>query len=108
MTTPSTVGRPYTVGIVGGGQLARMMHQASIGLGIRVRLLAEGPDVSAAQVVRDVVVGDYTDHETLLDFARSCDVITFDHEHVPTHLLDAVLAADAWARERAAESVGAR
>ncbi len=93
MTTPSTVGRPYTVGIVGGGQLARMMHQASIGLGIRVRLLAEGPDVSAAQVVRDVVVGDYTDHDTLLDFARDCDVITFDHEHVPTHLLDAVLAA---------------
>ncbi|MGO4956013.1 5-(carboxyamino)imidazole ribonucleotide synthase [Luteococcus sp. Sow4_B9] len=82
--------RPYTIGIVGGGQLARMMHQASIGLGVRVRLLAEGPDVSAAQVVRDVTVGDYTDREQLLAFASGCDVITFDHEHVPVHLLRAV------------------
>lgn len=82
--------RPYVVGIVGGGQLARMMHQASIGLGIRVRLLAEGPDVSAAQVVRDVTVGDYTDRDQLLAFAASCDVITFDHEHVPVDLLRAV------------------
>ena len=47
--------------MIGGGQLARMMHAASIGLGLRLRLLAEGPDVSAAQVVHDVVVGDYTD-----------------------------------------------
>ncbi len=79
--------RPYTIGIIGGGQLARMMHQASIGLGVRIRLLAEGPDVSAAQVVNDVSVGDYTNLEVLLDFARQCDVITFDHEHVPTALL---------------------
>jgi len=81
------VKRPYTIGIIGGGQLARMMHQASIGLGVRIRLLAEGPDVSAAQVVNDVSVGDYTNLEVLLDFARQCDVITFDHEHVPTALL---------------------
>jgi len=50
------VGTPV-VGIIGGGQLARMMHAAGIGLGIRVALLAEGPDVSAAQVVHDVTVG---------------------------------------------------
>lgn len=79
--------RPYVIGIVGGGQLARMMHQAAIALGVRVRLLAEGPDVSAAQVVHDVTVGDYTDADVLSDFARGCDVITFDHEHVPTDLL---------------------
>ncbi|MFC6357579.1 5-(carboxyamino)imidazole ribonucleotide synthase [Luteococcus peritonei] len=69
-----------------------MMHQAAIGLGVRVRLLAEGPDVSAAQVVREVTVGDYTDAQVLTDFARGCDVITFDHEHVPTHLLRALEA----------------
>ncbi|MEL4505209.1 5-(carboxyamino)imidazole ribonucleotide synthase [Luteococcus sp. H138] len=79
--------RPYVIGIIGGGQLARMMHQASIGLGVRVRLLAEGPEVSAAQVVRDVTVGDYTDRQATLDFAKGCDVVTFDHEHVPTALL---------------------
>jgi 5-(carboxyamino)imidazole ribonucleotide synthase len=75
------------VGIIGGGQLARMMHAASIGLGITVRLLAEGPDTSAATVVHDVTVGDYTDPDTVRSFAAGCDVVTFDHEHVPTGLL---------------------
>ena len=75
------------MGIIGGGQLARMMHAASIGLGINVRLLAEGPDTSAATVVHDVTVGDYTDPVTVRSFAGACDVVTFDHEHVPTGLL---------------------
>jgi 5-(carboxyamino)imidazole ribonucleotide synthase len=79
--------RPFTVGIIGGGQLARMMYAASIGLGVKVRLLAEGPDTSAATVVHDVAVGDYTDPQTVRNFAAQCDVVTFDHEHVPTGLL---------------------
>ena len=83
----------YAVGIIGGGQLARMMHAASIGLGLGVRLLAEGPDVSAAGVVGDVTVGDYTDPETVRAFAAGCDVVTFDHEHVPTGLLRELEAA---------------
>ncbi|MFC3759400.1 5-(carboxyamino)imidazole ribonucleotide synthase [Tenggerimyces flavus] len=77
--------------MIGGGQLARMTHQAGIALGVRFRLLAEGPDVSAAQVVRDPVVGDYTDLDTLRRFTDGCDVVTFDHEHVPTahlHVLE--------------------
>ena len=64
-----------------------MMHAASIGLGINVRLLAEGPDTSAAAVVHEVTVGDYTDPATVRRFAAGCDVVTFDHEHVPTGLL---------------------
>ena len=76
------------VGIIGGGQLARMMHAAGVALGVRVALLAEGPDVSAAQVVHDVTVGDYTDPATVIAFAETCDVVTFDHEHVPTALLN--------------------
>jgi len=79
--------RPFTVGIIGGGQLARMMYAASIGLGVKVRLLAEGPETSAATVVHDVTVGDYTDPQTVRNFAAQCDVVTFDHEHVPTGLL---------------------
>ena len=82
--------RRYRVGIVGGGQLARMMQQASIPLGIDTRLLAEGPDVSAAQVIPLTTVGDYTDLGTLAAFAQDCDVITFDHEHVPTRHLRAL------------------
>jgi 5-(carboxyamino)imidazole ribonucleotide synthase len=64
-----------------------MMHAASIGLGLRLRLLAEGPDTSAAQVVREVAVGDYTNPSTVADFAAGCDVVTFDHEQVPTRIL---------------------
>jgi 5-(carboxyamino)imidazole ribonucleotide synthase len=77
----------YVVGIIGAGQLARMMHEASIGLGIKVKLLAEAADSSAAQVIADVRVGDYTDPDTVRGFAAGCDVITFDHEHVPTQIL---------------------
>ncbi|GAA1839594.1 5-(carboxyamino)imidazole ribonucleotide synthase [Microlunatus capsulatus] len=88
MTTPAAPGpRPFVVGIIGGGQLARMTYAASIGLGVEVRLLAEGPDVSAAGVVHDVTVGDYTDPATVKAFAARCDVVTFDHEHVPGGLL---------------------
>lgn len=83
----------YVVGIIGAGQLARMMHAASIGLGIRVKLLAEAADSSAAQVIADVQVGDYTDAATVRDFAAGCDVITFDHEHVPTEILEDLEAA---------------
>jgi 5-(carboxyamino)imidazole ribonucleotide synthase len=78
--------------VIGGGQLARMMQQSAIGLGIRVRLLAEGPDVSAAQVVPDHVVGDYTDLDTLRSVVADAPVVTFDHEHVPPEHLRALEA----------------
>ncbi|MCX4906083.1 5-(carboxyamino)imidazole ribonucleotide synthase [Streptomyces sp. NBC_00878] len=80
------------VGMVGGGQLARMTHEAGIPLGIRFKLLSDTPLDSAAQVVSDVVIGDYRDLDTLRAFARGCDVITFDHEHVPTEHLRALEA----------------
>ena len=69
--------------VIGGGQLARMMQQAAIGLGIRIRLLAEGDDASAAQVIADKIVGDYTDLDILREVVADCPVVTFDHEHVP-------------------------
>ncbi len=73
--------------MVGGGQLARMTHEAGIPLGIRFRLLSASPQDSAALVAGDVVVGDHRDLDTLRAFAKGCDVITFDHEHVPTEHL---------------------
>ncbi len=75
--------RTPVVGMVGAGQLARMTHQAAIGLGLSLRVLAERPADSAALVSADVVVGDYRDLDDLLGFAARCDVVTFDHEHVP-------------------------
>ena len=81
-----------TVAVIGGGQLARMMAQAAVALGVPLRLLAEGPGVSAAQVVADTLVGDYRDLETLRKITDGCSVVTFDHEHVPTEHLHALSA----------------
>jgi 5-(carboxyamino)imidazole ribonucleotide synthase len=82
-----------TVAVIGGGQLARMMAEPAAALGIPLRLLAEAPGVSAAQVIADHEVGDYTDLTTLRLVTDGCAVVTFDHEHVPTEHLRA-LAAD--------------
>jgi len=78
--------------MVGGGQLARMTHEAGIPLGVRFKILSDTPQDSAALVVSDVTVGDYRDLETLRAFAAGCDVLTFDHEHVPTGHLRALEA----------------
>ncbi|WP_433347454.1 5-(carboxyamino)imidazole ribonucleotide synthase [Micromonospora sp. CA-111912] len=80
------------VGMVGGGQLARMTHQASIALGQSLRVLAQAPDDGAALVAADVQYGDHTDLAALRAFAEGCDVVTFDHEHVPTEHIRALAA----------------
>lgn len=69
------------IGVIGGGQLARMMQPAAIALGLEMKVLAEAEDSSASQAAS--LIGDYTDFETLKKFASTVDVITFDHEHVP-------------------------
>jgi 5-(carboxyamino)imidazole ribonucleotide synthase len=81
------------VGVVGAGQLARMTQQSAIALGIELRVLAASADESAARVIVDTRLGDYRDLTDLRDFAKGCDAITFDHEHVPTEHIRA-LAAD--------------
>ncbi|MEZ5117194.1 MAG: 5-(carboxyamino)imidazole ribonucleotide synthase [Candidatus Nanopelagicales bacterium] len=80
------------VGMVGGGQLARMTHQAAIALGVGFRVLATSYEESAAQVVRDVHLGRHDDPAALRAFAEGCDVVTFDHEHVPPPYLEDLLA----------------
>jgi 5-(carboxyamino)imidazole ribonucleotide synthase len=69
--------------MVGGGQLARMTHQAAIALGQSLRVLASSPDDGAAMVAADVEIGDHLSLPDLTRFASGCDVVTFDHEHVP-------------------------
>ncbi|MFG3435912.1 5-(carboxyamino)imidazole ribonucleotide synthase [Nonomuraea sp. NPDC047897] len=84
------------VGVVGAGQLARMTQQPAIALGVELRVLANAPDESAARVIVDTRIGDYRDLGDLRAFAKGCDAITFDHEHVPTEHISA-LAADGYA-----------
>ncbi|WP_181275598.1 5-(carboxyamino)imidazole ribonucleotide synthase [Brevibacterium oceani] len=81
------------IGVIGGGQLARMLAPAAEALGIRFSVLAETADAPATQVISEVTVGDYTDYPTLKAFAETVDVITFDHEHVPPEHLEALAAA---------------
>jgi 5-(carboxyamino)imidazole ribonucleotide synthase len=85
------VGFPV-VGVVGGGQLARMMAPAAIGLGVTLRVLARDARDSAALVVPGTEVGAEDDLAALRRFAKDCDVLTFDHEHVPTAHLRALEA----------------
>jgi 5-(carboxyamino)imidazole ribonucleotide synthase len=80
------------VAMVGGGQLARMTHQAAIALGQSLRVLAIADDEPAAQVTPDVVIGSHTDLEDLRRVAAGADALTFDHEHVPTELLEKLVA----------------
>lgn len=81
------------VGVIGGGQLARMMQQAAIALGVELKVLSVGPRDSAALVISDVELGEHTDREAVLNFAHECDVVTFDHEHVPAEILNELINA---------------
>ena len=80
------------VGMVGGGQLARMTHQAAIALGQSLRVLATSADDGAALVAADVRLGHHTDLAAIREFAKGCDVVTFDHEHVPGEIIRALAA----------------
>jgi 5-(carboxyamino)imidazole ribonucleotide synthase len=75
------------VGMVGGGQLARMTAAAAVGLGATFRVLSESGHESAALVTHDVTVGSHLSLPDISAFAGGCDVITFDHEHVPGPIL---------------------
>jgi len=79
------------VGVIGGGQLARMMTPPAINLGLEIKVLAEA-EGSSAQLA-STMVGDYNQLEVVREFAKTIDVITFDHEHVPLAVLEALEAA---------------
>jgi 5-(carboxyamino)imidazole ribonucleotide synthase len=78
--------------MIGGGQLARMTHQSAIALGQTLRVLAATPDDPAAQVTPDVVLGSHTNLDDLRRAAVGATALTFDHEHVPTELLETLVA----------------
>ncbi|MBV9205209.1 MAG: 5-(carboxyamino)imidazole ribonucleotide synthase [Actinobacteria bacterium] len=90
------------VGMVGAGQLARMTSQAAAGLGVGFRVLAGSAADSAARVAAGTRLGDYRSLADLRDFAAGCDVLTFDHEHVPGAHLAALEQAGIRTRPAAA------
>ncbi len=81
------------VGIIGGGQLARMCQPPAVGLCVTLSVLSESEQAAAAQVIPSAPVGQKDEVEAIREFARPCDVVTFDHELVPQEVLQK-LAAD--------------
>lgn len=79
-----------TIGVIGGGQLARMMIAPARELGLEIKVLAE-TEGSPAQLAA-TQVGDYKDLDTVREFAKTVDVLTFDHEHVPLDVLETLEA----------------
>lgn len=96
------------VGVVGAGQLARMMVPAATALSIGLRVLSEQPDDSAALVTAQAPLGTHTDLEALRELARDCDVVTFDHEHVPPEHLRSLEQAGAVVRPSSSALVHAQ
>ena len=72
-----------TIGILGGGQLGRMLALAAARLGFKCHVFAPSPDSPAFDVVHRVTTADYTDTEALDRFAGDVDVVTYEFENVP-------------------------
>jgi 5-(carboxyamino)imidazole ribonucleotide synthase len=79
---------PARLGIIGGGQLARMTAIAALPLGVEVVVLEKNPHSPAARLSPDCIVGDWADRETLLKFAGRCDVVTLENEFVDAAALE--------------------
>lgn len=79
---------PARLGIIGGGQLARMTAIAALPLGVEVVVLEKNQHSPAARLSPDCVVGDWADRDTLLNFAERCEVITLENEFVDATALE--------------------
>jgi len=87
MTTSFPLPPGATIGILGGGQLGRMLAMAAARLGFDVAVLAPEPDSPAARVAAHAIVADYEDHSALATLAGLADVVTFEFENVPAAAL---------------------
>jgi 5-(carboxyamino)imidazole ribonucleotide synthase len=84
-----------TIGILGGGQLGRMLSAAAAQLGFDVCIFTDEPDSPAARVSAKTTVGNYADATALTDFARRVDVVTTEFENVPAETAEALIRAGA-------------
>ena len=90
MTTPRRLPPGATIGILGGGQLGRMLALAGARLGLKSRIYSDVADAPAAQVAAGLTVGSYSDAAALARFASEVDAVTYEFENVPVSAADAV------------------
>jgi 5-(carboxyamino)imidazole ribonucleotide synthase len=76
-----------TIGIIGGGQLGRMLALAAARLGLRTAIYNDAPDAPAFQVTQTSVAAPYEDLDALARFADACDAVTFEFENLPAHAI---------------------
>lgn len=77
-----------TIGILGAGQLGRMLAMAAARLGLRSHVFAPETEAPAFDVASARTIGAYDDEEALASFAEAVDVVTYEFENVPTHCVD--------------------
>ncbi|MBK6265812.1 5-(carboxyamino)imidazole ribonucleotide synthase [Marivirga sp. S37H4] len=75
------------IGVLGGGQLGRMLHQSAINLNLNLRMMDADQNAPCAQLVEDFTVGDLEDYEAVYAFGKGCDIITIEIEKVNTDAL---------------------
>ena len=81
-----------TIGVLGGGQLGRMLSVAASRLGFKTHIFEPGSNPPAADVAHALTTAPYDDHAALTAFAKSCDIVTFEFENIPTAALDVIEA----------------
>ncbi len=77
-----------TIGILGGGQLAKMLATAAADLGFNINIYCPDRDCPAAQVANKMVFGNYDDNKNLVVFAKNVDVLTYEFENIETKALE--------------------
>lgn len=92
MNRPDHLPFGATIGILGGGQLGRMLSVAAARLGYKTHIFEPSDTPCAADVAHAVTTAPYDDLDALRDFARACDVITYEFENIPTAALDVLEA----------------
>src|SRR3954462_7871858 len=82
-----------TIGIIGGGQLAKMLGQAASQLGLQTIVLSEQPHCPAASSVTRVIQGAADEIDSLRQLAQACDLVTLENEFVDANLLASLESA---------------
>ena len=80
------------IGILGGGQLGRMLAMAAARLGLQAHIYSDGPDAPAFHVTPRKTIARYDDEAALAAFADACDVLTYEFENIPAETVEFLAA----------------